>query len=383
MQKGYPKMRIRSLWLALPLLGALLLAACGPNQLTAEQIVQRMEATRAATNDAHATVALDFTSDQQNGSFVVEGWLKKTDRTDEAGQPISKLRAEVKQASQDELKGAILVSDGDTFWLYSPSRNQVVTGSRADMPRGVGAGGPTTQVLQDMLQRGMSALNVEVQGEEQVAGVNTWKLKLSPKPDTQQQLQLDGIVEATMWVDEARALPLKLTIDAKDMGKGSVEVQSIETNTGLADDLFTFTPPAGATVTNVADMVAQAAPKASTLDEARAKVSFKLVVPGDLPQGTALTGVQLVGDKTVIQNYGGGSLSFSLVQSTEDVGRDRQPPAGSQLQQITVRGQPATLITGSGSEQGSLLRWEEDGVRVIIAGTLSADDARAVAESLR
>lgn len=376
-------MRIRSLWLGLSLVGALLLAACGATQYSAEEIVQRMEATRAATNDAHATVAIDFTSDQQNGSFVVEGWLKKTGRTDEAGQPIAKLRAEVKSAGQAELQGALLVSDGDTFWLYSPSKNQVVTGSRADLPRGVGAGGPTAQVLQDMIQRGMSALNVEVQGEETVAGVNTWKLKLTPKADTEQQLQLDGIVEATMWVDEARALPLKLAIDAKDMGKGTVEVRSIETNTGLADDLFVFTPPPGATVVPVADIAAQAAPRTATLDEARATVSFKLLAPGDLARGTALSEVQLLGENTVIQNYSGGALSFSLVQSTQDVGRDRQPPAGSQTQQVTVRGQPATLITGSGSEQGSLLRWEENGVRVVIAGTLSADDARAVAESLR
>ncbi|MBC8078188.1 MAG: DUF4367 domain-containing protein [Chloroflexales bacterium] len=376
-------MSLRSLWLGLSLVSALLLAACGATQYSAEQIVQRMEATRAATNDAHATVAIDFTSDQQNGTFVVEGWMKKTGRTDEAGQSISKLRALVQSASKPEMQGTLLVSDGDIFWLYSPSKNQVVTGSRADLPRGVGAAGPTTQVLQDMLTRGMSALNVEVQGEEPVAGVNTWKLKLTPKADTQQQLQLDGIVQATMWVDEARALPLKLAIDAKDMGKGNVEVRSIETNTGLADDLFTFTPPPGATVVDVADIAAQAAPQAATLDEARAKVTFTLLAPGDLPQGTALSEVQLVGDKTVIQNYSGGTLSFSLVQSTQDVGRDRQPPAGSQVQQISVRGQQATLITGSGSEQGSLLRWEENGVRVIIAGTLSGDAARTVAESLR
>lgn len=376
-------MRLRTLWLGLSLVSALLLAACGATQYSAEQIVQRMEATRAATNDAHATVAIDFTSDQQNGTFVIEGWLKKTDRTDEAGQPITKLRALVQSASQPEMQGTLLVSDGDAFWLYSPSKNQVVTGSRADLPRGMGAGGPTTQALQDMLTRGMSALNVEVQGEEPVAGVNTWKLKLTPKADTQQQLQLDGIVQATMWVDEARALPLKLALDAKDMGKGNVEVRSIETNVGLADDLFTFTPPPGATVVPVADIAAQAAPQAATLDEARAKVTFKLLAPADLPQGTALSEVQLVGAKTVIQNYSGGALSFSLVQSTQDVGRDRQPPAGSQAQQVSVRGQQATLITGSGSEQGSLLRWEENGVRVIIAGTLSGDAARTVAESLR
>jgi outer membrane lipoprotein-sorting protein len=371
--------------LALLLVAALVLAACGAQQLTAEEIVQRMEATRAATNDAHATVALDFTSDQRSGTMEVEVWLEKTGQVDEAGQAISKTRAEVKQAAEADLVGTLLVNDGTTFWLYSPKDNRVLTGARSDLPRGAGAaaGGPTTQVLLDIVSRGMEAFDVELLGQEQVAGVNAHKLKLTPKTDTQQQLQLDGIVEVSMWVDEARALPLKVAIDASDMGKGTLEARALETNTGLADELFTYTPPAGAEVVQVADLMARMSPQSLTLDEARARVTFALLTPATLPDGTTLTEVQLVGEHTVIQNYTGGAVSFSVVQSSEDVGCDRQPPAGSAVQQISVRGQPATLITGSGTEQGSLLRWQENGVRFVIAGTLAAADAQQVAESLR
>lgn len=369
--------------LFLLLFGALL-SACGGQQLTAEEIVQRMEAARAATNDAHATVAFTFSGDQRNGNMLVEGWVKKTGQTDETGQPINKLRGVVLESDQAEQVGSLVVSDGNTFWLYNPSRNSVITGTRGDMPQGAdplsAMGAPAE--LQELISRGMDAFNVEVQGTEQVAGVNTWKLKLTPKTDTEQQLQLDGIVNATMWVDEARALPLKLDVDASSMGHNTVEVRSIETNTGLADDLFTFTPPAGATVTQASEIAEQMRPQTVTLDEARSRVSFPVLAPDYIPSGAALSEVQLVGDSTVIQTYS-GSTSFSVVQSSREVGRDRQPPAGSQEQQVTVRGQQGTLITGSGSEQGSLLRWQENGIRFVVAGTLSADDVQHVAESLK
>lgn len=371
--------------LAVLLFLPLIISACGERQLTADEIVQRMEAARAATNDAHATVAFTMSGDERNTSMVVEGWIKKSSQTDETGQPINKIRAVVLESDKAEQVGSLLASDGTTFWLYNPSRNSVVTGTRSDIPGGAdpltAVGAP--EALQELVSRGLDAVNVEVLGNEQVANVNTWKLKLTPKTDTQEQLQLDGIVDATMWVDEARALPLKFDVDASSMGRSTVEVRSIETNTGLADDLFIFTPPAGATVTQASEIAEQMRPQSVTLDEARSQASFSVLAPEFIPGDAALTQVQLVGDHTVIQTYTGGTTSFSVVQSTREVGRDRQPPAGSQTQEVQVRGQTATLIVGNGSEQGSLLRWQENSVRFVVAGTLNADDAVKVAESLK
>ena len=88
----------RSTLFIVALLGALLLAACGNTLPTADEIVDRMEAARAATNDAHAVVAINFSSPDQTGTIVVEGWMQKTGASGPDGQPISRVRAEVLEA---------------------------------------------------------------------------------------------------------------------------------------------------------------------------------------------------------------------------------------------------------------------------------------------
>lgn len=373
----------RNLAFLVMLIGALLLAACAEPLPTAEEIVARMEATRDSTQDAHATVAIDFTAPEQTGRLVVEGWMQKTGDTRPDGSPIARVRAEVREASEPAMVGSILVSDGETFWLYNPDANTVITGSASDMKdqpptSPVGA----TEMLQDLVQQGLDAVDLEVLGSEQVAGKNTWKVKVTPKPDTSAQLQLDGVIEGTMWVDEELALPLKLFIDASDFGQGTLEVQQIELNTGLSDDLFTFVPPDGAEIIDAAELAREMQPRPVTIEEARTSVSFTLLEPTALPAGLALVEVRVSGTSTVILNYGGEGGSLSLVQSNDDVGSDREPPAGSSVQEVTVRGQPGTLIVGPGG-QGSLLRWTEGGIRYVIAGTISADDALLVAEGLQ
>lgn len=366
------------------LLGALGLAACAGDTITAEEVVERMEAARATTQDMHAVVAIEFTGTERSGSMVIEGWMQKTGQTTADGRPINKLRAVVLEADSPELQNSLLVSDGTTFWLYNPAENRVLTGTADSLGREaatdpLGTGG----ALQEMIASGLDAVDIEVLGEEAVAERNTWKLKLTPKTETEQQLQLDGIVEATMWVDEERALPLKFDLDASDAGQMQVEVRSIETNTGLSDDLFSFAIPAGAEVVDAAELADRLRPRTTTLDEARTTVNFPLLTPAELPAGATLVEVRTIGETKVIQNYAGNGVAFSLVQSSgDDFGAERQPPPGSSVEEVTVRGQPATLITGTEDQQGSLLSWEENGVQVIIAGTLLAEDALQLAAAL-
>jgi outer membrane lipoprotein-sorting protein/predicted Fe-Mo cluster-binding NifX family protein len=373
----------RTTLVLMSMLGALLLAACGQTLPTTEEIVARMEAARAATNDAHAVVAIDFTSPERTGQIVVEGWMQKTGATDAAGEPIARVRAEVLEASDAEMVGSLVVSDGEQFWLYNPTENTVVTGD-ADEMKDQSPASPVgaTEMLQDVISEGLDALDLEVVGVEQVAGKDAWKVNFTPKAETTAQLQLDGVINGTMWVDETLALPLKLTLDASDFGQGAAEVRSIETNTGLSADLFTFTPPADATIVDAAELADQMEPKAVTLDEARSVVSFALREPSYLPAGMALVEVRVIGSSTVILNYAGDGSSVSVVQSNEDVGQDREPPAGSQVQEVPVGDAVGTLITGADGE-GALLRWEKDGVRFVVAGTLSADEALKVAEGLQ
>jgi hypothetical protein len=232
-----------------------------------------------------------------------------------------------------------------------------------------------------VITKGLDALELEVEGVEQVAGKDAWKVNFTPKAETSAQLQLDGVIEGTMWVDEELALPLKLALDASDFGQGTLEVRSIETNTGLSAELFSFTPPEGATIVQAEELAAQMQPKPVSLEEARTAVSFTLREPGYLPAGMTMVEVRVIGTSTVIFNYAGEGESVSVVQSNEEVGQDREPPAGSQVQEVQVGDATGTLITGAEGE-GALLRWEEAGVRYVVAGTLSADEALKVAEGL-
>ncbi|MCX7792727.1 MAG: DUF2092 domain-containing protein [Chloroflexaceae bacterium] len=373
----------RSLLLLIALLGALLLAACGQRLPTAEEIVERMEAARAATNDAHATVAIDVTTPDRAGRMVVEGWTQKTGASDAAGKPVYRARMEVREASEADLVGSLMVSDGETFWLYSPAENTVITGSASQM-RDAAASAPAgpAMMLQDLIAQGLDAVQLEVLGAETVAGKNTWKVKVTPQAATREQLGLDGLVEGFLWVDAELALPLKATFDASDFGRGSVEALSLETNTGLNADLFRFTPPPGATVVRAEELAARTKSSVASLDEARAAVSFPVREPGYLPAGMVLVEVRVAGPNAVILNYAGAGGSVSVVQGSEAPGGDREPPAGSQTRAVTVRGVPGALITGADG-RGSLLRWEEGDLRYVVAGAIGADEALKVAESLR
>ncbi len=375
---------MRRYTLLLTLISALALAACGASLPTADEIVERMEAAREATTSAHAVVAVDFTAPEGAGRIVVEGWMERIDAADEAGHPAARVRAEVIEASEEELAGTVAVTDGETFWLYSPAENAAITGEAGQMRQAAAAtpAGAAT-MLTDLLAQGLDAVDLEVLGTEQVAGKETWKVRVTPKAETSARLRLDGIIEGTLWVDTELALPLKLALDASDFGSGTVEVQLLETNQPIDPARFSFTPPAGATVVQAEELAARmGAPAAATLDEARSAVSFTLREPGYLPAGMALVEVRVVGTSTVILNYAGEAGSVSVVQSNEDVGRDREPPAGSQEREVSVGGLPATLITGADG-QGSLLRWEDGGVRYVVAGTISGDEAIQIAEGLQ
>ncbi|MEI6179422.1 MAG: DUF4367 domain-containing protein [Chloroflexales bacterium] len=370
--------------LLIALISTLALAACGPTLPTAEEIVSKMEQARAATQSAHATVAIDFTSPERTSQIVVEGWTEQTGTNDASGKPITRMRAEVRSSTEPDLVGMVVVNDGTTFWLYNQAKNTVVTGEAAKLKEATAATSTgTATLLTTVIAQGLDAVDLVVLGPEQVAGKATWKVKVTPKAATSTQLQLDRLVEGTLWVDTEQALPLKLTLDAGDLGRGTVEVQSFETNQAIDATRFTFTPPAGVQLVQAAELMAQRqAPQVASLAEARTAVSFTLREPTYLPANLALVEVRLIGTTTVILNYSGTGGSLSVVQSNADVGGDRVPPADSQATEVLVGGNPATLITGS-ANQGSFLRWQAGEVRYVVAGTLTGDEALKVAEGLR
>ena len=377
-------------FIAVVLFTSLLFAACSQGeQVTAEKIIEGMKQTRETTRDAHVVAELNTTGGEGSGSFVVEIWTRKSDKRDAAGKELVQTRAKVLEAKKDDLVGSEFVSDGETIWLYNPKENKVITGKLQDLKQGdVGTQDPTAQMMrmQEQLQKLLDGSDVEILSDnETVAGLPAWKVQLTPKAETTEQLQLSSVVNVTLWVGKDRYLPLKANIDADPMGTLDGVVREIKINEGVDGDQFTFTPPAGAEIVDAAELAKQARPQTTTLQDARANASFAVLSPEPLPQGIKLDEVQVLsmGGETVIQNYS-GTVSFSLVQSKAGDGfDDRGAPTGAQTQTVTVRGETGTLITGAGNDQGTLLRWQENGVTIIVAGTLNAEQAQKIAASLK
>lgn len=377
-------------WTIILILTTLTLAACARGEtITADQIMEGMRQARENIKDTHAVAEIVTSGTQEDGRFAAEVWMSKSDTVDAAGKPIAQVRAKVLEASRDEMLGTEMVNDGTTVWIYNPARNTVITGKMAELKQGdVGAQDPTAQMLrmQEQLQQVLDGSDVKILAEnEPVAGLDAWKVGLTPKPETTQQMGIGSVIDTTLWIEHDRYIPLKGIIDAKDLGRVEMTVRQIDIDKGIDPATFTFTPPAGAEIINAAEMARNARPNTTTLDQARESTSFTLLAPASLPDGVVLDEVQKLGmgGETVIQNYG-GTVPFSLVQTRAGGPfANQNAPAGANSQQVTVRGQQATLVTGNGAEQGTLLRWEENGVTIIIAGTLTPDQAQTIAASLQ
>jgi outer membrane lipoprotein-sorting protein len=339
---------------------SLALAGCG-NKITAEEIVAKVQETVESTQDAHALVTASVNAQGIELSAKAELWEKSP----------NKGRAVVLEASEPKYIGTTMVSDGQQAWLYEPDRNLVTTGSMGDVEM------PLPQELltslQDVVQQMLDASNVELVGEETVAGRAAYKLTLSPKEDSAEGL-FPGNGTATLWVDKEQWFVLKATYEGGTFGQGTMEVQSFELNPGLADNLFTFEAPEGV---RVIDIKAQQ-PEPMTLVEAMAYPGFHVLIPEYEPEGATLVSILKSGESIILRYNHSAQLSFAIVQGPELAS---QPPLG-ESQNVTIRGQSATVITDEASGS-TFLYWTENGVTVTVAGHIGLDEAQKVAESLK
>ena len=93
---------------------SLLLGGCR-EQPTVEEIVAKMKEVEASIEDAHVVLEVSFKGQEMDKELVVEVWEKKP----------NKFRAEVLEASDSELVGAISVTDGYQTWMYHPGATPI------------------------------------------------------------------------------------------------------------------------------------------------------------------------------------------------------------------------------------------------------------------
>ena len=169
-----------------------------------------------------------------SGSHTVRVWLKSPDKS--------------RLALTGQLAESDVIHNGRDVWLYASQRNTVVhyrLASTATPPPPPPNGAVTPQALASRLLAAISpSTTVSVERNLRVAGRDAYQLRLRPKAP---ESLIDSVVLA---VDGQTKVPLRVQILAKGKQDPAFEVGFTQVQfRAPSDDVFQFTPPPGAKVT--------------------------------------------------------------------------------------------------------------------------------------
>jgi len=339
--------------------------------------------TMETIEDAHAVVEISVDSPEKSGNATVEIWGVHGE--DGPGA----FRLEVIKTSEDKAAGAVLVSDGETLWAYSPSENKVLVGTleeakemmaeqefegrefdRGDFDK---SDFEHPENAEEAVGKLLEYVDADKLGSQDLAGVSAYYLKLIPIPEQMpvEFAAVGGLIN--LWIDKDRYLPLAVEYSGGSLGEFKATALELEVNTGIDEALFSFEVPEGAEVMGFEDLK----PQSISLEDASGAAGFDVLTPAEVPPGATLVEILEVRG-AIVQRYAlpdGGS--FTIAQGASD----QAPKPAAESQDVEVRSLSGTLFA---SEEGDqvLLTWVEDDLYFYIAGDLSADQALSIAESL-
>lgn len=148
----------------------------------------------------------------------------------------------------DRLAERDAIRDGSDLWLYESTGKQVVHATVPERGEQAPAPGATAATPSALAQRFLAAVDpsteVTLGSPTSVAGRDAYDLVLSPRTDA----TLVGRV--SIAVDGRSGIPLRVQVTARGASSPAIEAGfSSFSDKRPADSVFSFTPPAGATVT--------------------------------------------------------------------------------------------------------------------------------------
>ncbi len=178
-----------------------------------------------------------------SGSHTIRVWLKGQDKA--------------RVAITGPIAESDIIHNGRDLWLYSSDQNAVThfhnngnngnNGPSATAPRTPAPGNPpvTPQQAANMVIQAITpTTEVQVERNLRVAGRDAYQLRLRPKDPSS---LVDSVVLA---VDGATKVPLRVQVLAKGKQDPAFEVGFTQVQfRAPSDDVFAFTPPPGAKVT--------------------------------------------------------------------------------------------------------------------------------------
>ncbi len=341
-------------------------------------LVETLETSKTIEN-GHAVVEINVDSPEEKASATIEVWGRHESEGSGA------FRLEVLKTDKAEAAGAVIVSDGKTVWAYSPAQGKVYTGTAEEAKAAMAEKQPLheerdleefdhPETAEEAVDKLLEYFEASRTGSEEIADANAYAMELKPIPEQMpaEYTAIGGLIN--VWIDQNRNIPLAAAYTGGSMGEVRMTALELEINQGVDESLFTFEIPADVEVVRFADMK----PESLSLDEAAASAEFDFLTPETLPEGATLVDVLNVRD-AIVQRYtltDGGSFSIAQGQT------DETPKPSTEAQAVEVRGEAGSLFV---SEDGGrvLLTWSEGNVFFYVAGDITADQALAIAESLK
>ena len=195
------------------------LLGCTQTQLTADQIIERMNEKYNSTQD----ISLDINST----IYINERAITSTESTIIFKKP-NKLWA------YNKLKDTLTISNGEKVWKYDKKNNTYTVLNVTEVLRPPKLPDPLDM---DKLKEMYDFKQARLLGSEKISGRDCYVIELKSK---------DRLVTLRMWIDKQNLWPpIRIKLMSGEL-KWIVEVANVSINTGVGDEKFEFIPPKGA-----------------------------------------------------------------------------------------------------------------------------------------
>lgn len=237
-------------------------SGCTEKNLSAEEIATQMVDKQNSIQDYSYTMYMTSYTEGKTEEIESKLMFKKPDKYKEI----------ITESGKDT---QITVSDGEVSWSYHPDSNMV---TKMKLPNDF-----EPQKKEDYINTINDFLidnNVTLLGLENVDGRATYLLKITPKEIGKDEGIRSKIIK--IWVDQETWMPLRYEFyNADGTLTDKNEIRDLKVNTGIPDSEFKFEIPDGAEIVDFGEIEPY---EELSLEEARNKASFKLLLPEYLPE---------------------------------------------------------------------------------------------------
>jgi outer membrane lipoprotein-sorting protein len=415
---------------ALGLLATVASGCTAGQQVTAADVVQKMRETMKTTTSVQSTADLSLTINKDGIKALVGSMMPGAsaqpgkDWTAQIPDSVSgtlnywkqspdKMRVEIADSSIAEAKGATVVYDGQKVYALDAANNTVYTATPSKhmdkIPAEIQAAMSGVDIEKE-LDKVIAASDIKLTGTEKIAGMDTYKLDVTPKPDATDLLEIPQMYKMqagllikdlhfTIWVDKDRWIPLKFTAEHPNIGTFTYAASKLDVNKPIDAANFVLQVPAGAKTVDVDALAANAAnmePQKLTIDQARdaaQKDGFKLLEPTYVADNATLVDVTQIKNpvKALILSYSSATTDFTVAESRgkmmDMLGDNFSGVNGTgkdAIKQVTVRGVEATAFSPDGANWTALIWQEKDSdLWLAVRGKFSVEEALKIAEGLK